>query len=312
MRLNSRLYKTVSQEDFAKFKFKVVREYVYITDNDIKVIKEQPFENNNNKKIFQLIDEDYEWNPKEQSLYLSLKISMENVNELFEENGCCCKDAVLGIGLVWKPEKSKIKRCKKLFTFDAQTEKINKEIKDIELPNISSNVDFYFIIYISKAGSDIENTFIANEEGMIIYSEHFWSLIVDGSGSIFPINEIENEGGPVWSYVCDFVDITEDPFDIDHIRIEINKAHPSYSLIHPKSVNYSQAYVNEIISNAIIMIIIDVREKMDSKMIDLNEECEYGSILNVFKYFNDKLGFKINDRYDLLAHSIKTFFDKEI
>ena len=51
---------------------------------------------------------------------------------------------------------------------------------------------------------------------------------------------------------------------------------------------------------------------MDAKMIDLNEECEYGSILNVLKYFNDKLGFKINDRYDLLVQSIKTFFDKEI
>ncbi len=276
------------------------------------MIREQPFENTSNKKIFQLVDDDYEWNPKEQSLFLTLKIKMNNVSSLFGKSGSCYKDATLGVGLVWKPEKSRIKRCKKLFEIDSSNNSIDCIVKDIELPNISSNVDFNIVIYISKPGSVDGNPFFANEEGMILYSELLWTIIMEGNGSIFPVYEIEDEGGPIWSYYCDVIDITDEPFDREHIEIRINTKHPSYSMVHPKSPTYSQAYVNEILSSALAVIILDLRSKQENNLIDLSEECERGSILEALKYFSDKLGFKINDNYNSLLNSIKTFFDKEI
>ena len=100
-------------------------------------------------------------------------------------------------------------------------------------------------------------------------------------------------------------------FDMNHIKIDINTKHPAYSMIHPKSPTYSQAYVNEILSNAITMIIVDLKSKQNNNTIDLDEECDQGTILAVLKYFSDKLGFKINDNYNSLLESIKTFFDKE-
>lgn len=309
---NSRLYKTISQSEFSNLNFKIKREYAYITDSDIKFIKEQSFENVSNKKIFQLVDDDYEWNPKEQSLYLSVNISLDNINSLFGKNGSCYEDSTLGVGLVWKPDKSRIKRCKKLCELTAKENKANVTIKDIELPNISSNVDFYLVIYISNAGKINGLPFFANEEGMILYQELIWSIIIDGNASIFPVYEIENENGPIWSYYCDVIDIAEDPFDMEHIRIDINKSHPAYNMIHPKSPTYSQAYVNEILSTAMAMIILDLRSKQTGNIIDLDEESEQGSILSVLKYFSDKLGFKINDNYNSLVESIKVFFDKEI
>ncbi len=313
MRINSRLYKTISNDDFSNLNLKISREYVYITDNDVKVIKEQPFENTNSKKIFQLVDDDYEWNPKEQSLLLTLNLEMNNVSTLFGKNGSCYKDAVLGVGLVWKPEKSRIKRCKKLFEITAIDDSINYTIKDIELPNISSNVEFNLVIYITKPGSLDGKPFFANEEGMILYTELLWTIIMEGNGSIFPVFEREEENGPIWSYYCDDItDIADDFFDSEHVGIIINKMHPSYAMIHPKSPTYSQAYVNETLSSAIAFIILDLRSKQENNLIDLNEECERGSILEVLKYFSDKLGFKINDNYNTLLNSIKMFFDKEI
>lgn len=309
---NSRLYKTISQDEFSHLNFKIKREYAYLTDSDVKPINEQSFENISNKKVFQLVDDDYEWNPKEQSLFLSVTISFDNISSLFGLNGAAYEDSILGVGLVWKPEKSRIKRCKKLCELDAKNNKISMTVKDIELPNISSNVDFYLVIYISKAGTSNGRSFVANENGMILYQELLWTIIIEGNGSIFPVYEVEKENGPIWSYYCDFSDIAEDAFDMEHIRIEINKKHPSYNMIHPKSPTYSQAYVNEILSTAVAMIILDIRSKQVDYKIDLNEECDQGTILNVLKYFSDKLAFKINDNYNSLVESIKIFFDKEI
>lgn len=312
MKINSKLYKTISNNEFSNLDFKIKKDYAYVTDNDVKFVREQPFENTSNKKIVQLIDDDYEWNPKEQSLFLTLNIKMNNVSSLFGKEGSCYKDATLGVGLVWKPEKSRIKRCKKLFEFNSSNNLIDCTVKDIELPNISSNVDFNVVIYISKPGSVDGNPFFANEEGMILYNELLWTIIMEGNGSIFPVYEIEDEGGPIWSYYCDVIDITEDSFDREHIEIRINTKHPSYSMVHPKSPTYSEAYVNEILSSALAVIILDLRSKQENNLIDLSEECERGSILEVLKYFSDKLGFKINDNYNSLLNSIKTFFDKEI
>lgn len=308
---NTRLYKTISQNEFSKLDFKIKKEYVYITDSDIKEIKEQSFDNVSSKKIFQLVDEDYEWNPREQNLYLSVNISMDNIKSLFGECGSTFEDSILGLGLVWKPEKSRIKRCKKLCELSINCNKTNVTINNIELQNISSNVDFYLVIYIVKAGSKNGSTFFANETGMILYQELLWTIIVEGNGSIFPIFEVEKDNSPIWSYYCDTADIAEDSFDMEHIRIEINKKHPSYNMLHPKSPTYSQSYENEILSNAIAMIILDIRSKQSDGIIDLNEECDQGTILNALKYFSDKLGFKINDNYSSLIESIKVFFDKE-
>jgi hypothetical protein len=83
-------------------------------------------------------------------------------------------------------------------------------------------------------------------------------------------------------------------------------------MLHPKSMTYSPAYVNETLSSALTFVILDLRSRQENNLIDLNEECEKGSILEVLKYFSDKLGFKINDDYNSLLYSIKTFFDKEI
>ena len=70
--------------------------------------------------------------------------------------------------------------------------------------------------------------------------------------------------------------------------------------------------MNEILSSALTMIIIDIRSKQDNNVIDLEEDGEEGSILTVVKYFNDTLKFKINGTYNELLESVKTFFDKEM
>lgn len=312
MKLATKLYKCLSQKDFESLGIRVSRQYFYFADGEKKTINEQPFQNDNSKNVFQLIDDDYEWNPKEQSLFLDISLKITDTSLLFGKDGFCSPDTILGIGLVWKPEKSRIKSCAKLGEISADDKTIDINRKDIELRNISSNVGFNLAIYVVKPSSNSVNPFLANEEGMVLYSGRLWNIIIEGNGSIFPIYEINDEGGPIWSYYCDFVDIADDSFDLDHIKININKKHPAYNLLSPKSPTYSQEYVNEILSSALAMIIIDIRSKQENNLIDLEDDGTEGSILNVMKYFSNTLKFKVNGDYNELLRSIKAFFDKEM
>ena len=130
----------------------------------------------------------------------------------------------------------------------------------IELENISSNVTFKLFFYITKSGTKNGSPYFGNEPGIILFEESLWTIIVDGEGSIFPIYEIEDVNAPLWSYICDVDDVSEDNFDDDHISIIINRKHPLYECVHPKSTAYNSLVLNEMMSSAVSNIIMTIRK----------------------------------------------------
>ena len=310
MNNNTRMYKTLSSSEIAKLGIKIDRNYYYITENDIKEIKEQKFDNTSHEKIYQLIDEDYEWNPKIHSLIMDISVSLKDCSSIFGTNGSCYEDSIVGVGLTWKTDKSKIKRCIKICEITKDSKDITVPVNSIKLDDVSSNITFKVFFYIVSPGKTNGIKYFGNEQGIILHEQVMWTIIINGTGSIFPIIEIEDEG-PLWTYMCDIDDICEDYFDNEHIEIRINTKHPAYEFIHPKSQTYNVYFLNELMSNAIATIIMDIRSKQSNGKIDLDEDFESGSILQAIKYFNDKLNFDINGSYDNLLKTVKEYFDKE-
>lgn len=312
MNSNARLYKTLSSEELASLKLKIDRKYSYCTESDVKELKEQAFEgNNSNSKVFQLVDEDYEWDPKVHSLFLDIVLSIKNPSIIFGKNGSCYEDAVIGVGLTWKSEKSKIKNCIKLGEITKTSNSLEFVKSAIELENLSSNATFRLIFYIVKPGTKNGNKFFANQAGMVILDQIAWTIIVEGESSIFPIYEVADDNGPLWSFSCDFYDITDDLFDKEHVKVLINTRHPAYAMVNLKSPQFNEMFMNEIMSNAVAAIIVAIRDKLPNNHVDLSLDCENGSILQALKYFKDKLDFDINGSLESLTNSIKKFFDKE-
>ena len=69
-----------------------------------------------------------------------------------------------------------------------------------------------------------------------------------------------------------FDDITEDYFDNDHIQIIINKKHPAYEFIHPKSENYNSYFLNDVMASAMSRYI--VQKYVNSTYIDTIENTD--------------------------------------
>lgn len=312
MNKNARLYKTISSDELSKMNLSINRKYSYCTQEDVKELKEQAFEGDASSNSFQLIDNDYEWNPKINSLFLDLNVNITNPSIIFGLQGSCYDDAIIGVGITWKSEKSKIKNCYKLGEITNTSNPIEFAHNAIEIDNLNSNTTFKLIFYIVKPGTKNGSKYFANEAGMVILEQIVWTIIVEGEGSVFPIFEIADEKGPLWSFNCDFYDITQDAFDKDHIQIFLNTKHPAYSMIHPKSPNYNLAFVREVLSNALASIVLEIRSAQSNNTVDLDLDCEKESILQVLKFYSEKLNFDINGSYSSLVSSIKKYFDKGV
>lgn len=312
--MSNRLYKIIDSDLLEKINIYSKRDYYYKVNGIKKIITESNFKNSCNNNQVQLIDDEAEWNNKMQSLFLNCTLTIEHANRLFGE--VCCLDAKLGIGLEWKPENSKIKHCVKFGEFSKNDENYQFTKQNIEINNVNSNINFKWIIYIIDPGNINIKKCFGNQEGLILGNGLLWSIIINGNGSIFPIFEETNPNGPLWSFNCDFDDIAEDEFKEENIKIILNKSHKGYQYIQPKSSNYNEQMFLELISNAITILIITIKNKNEENgngdSIDFKKNGSKGSILNVLKYFNDTLKFKINGSINELQESIKLYFDKGV
>ena len=311
MKSISKMYKTFSNDEIKQLNIKINRLYYYNSEEDIKFITETSFENVSSQNMFQLVDDNYEWDAKLDSLFLDIDVEINNCNCLFGIDGSCYEDAIIGVGLSWKAEKSRIKRCVKLGQITKTDSIVNLDLKKIELENISSNVEFRIFFYIIKPGKIGGNPYFGNEEGLVLYDYSAWTIVVEGNGSIFPVVEIDDSSKPLWDIFVDCSQIDEDFFDDDHVRLILNKKHPLYSLIQPKSENYNHLVFNEIISSAITLIVLNIRKTQENDYFDLNMDYATCSILQAICYFSSNLDFKVNGTYSELLCSIKKFFDKE-
>lgn len=310
--MNNRLYKTIDRETLDKLNIVIKRNYYYYNSDNIKKnIEEIQFDKYTN--VFKLEDPDFEWNNKMHSLYIDIELSMNNTNLLFDS--FCCKDAILGIGIEWKPEKSRIRNCKKIGELCNNIDNYNFKVEKILIDDLNSNVDFSWLIYVAKPGNDNSRKMYGNSRGLILGDGPLWKIIVEGEGSVFPIREISLQNEPLWSYYCDFDDIYEDSFSDENIKIIINKNHRLYQYIHHSNPKFDKNVFIEVLSSALVMLILEIKNKnkenRDEYNIDFSKKGQKNSIYSVLKYYNDTFNFNINGTMDEMFYSIKLFFERK-
>lgn len=308
--MNNNLYKMLSKDNFSKLNVKINREYYYYSSTGERfTLEEVIFKNENKNNLFQLMDDASQWDPKTKGVYVNINLNLENLDSLFGPSNYVFDDAKIGVGIVWVAEKSRYKHCVKLLDLT----RFNKNLtvnKSFYIENISSNVMFSLIFYISNPGTYGGNKFFANEKGMVIYEEEMWTLIVSGEGSIFPIYDIEAPKDVLRTYEVDVDDITENPFDGDHISIKLNKSHANYKYLNYNDELFNEGYFKEVLSSAMSFIILELRKNEADDKFNFTKSYEKDSILSVLKYFNDKLNIDVNGNYSKILVDFKRFFDK--
>lgn len=138
-------------------------------------------------------------------------------------------------------------------------------------------IDFDFFIFLMEVNS--HGTFQAHNMGTRLTEESLtsYSLIVDGDGSMFPIVEVENAGGPVWSLEADWSDVLVDSFDTSNVRLKLNTKHKRYKDLTEEKNETNRFLMTEILSSAMALIVQKAIFEDDVEIEEM-ENAEPGSV----------------------------------
>ena len=164
--------------------------------------------------------------------------------------------------------------------------------KKFKRDELRGEVKIGFFFYL-KSVKKIHQ-FQADRPGMTLSDGNFFEtcLIVDGSGSAFPITETEIPCGPLWQMRKHWDDPCIDPFNASSVEVELNSIHPIFKQLVgsvDKNSGTGKALMESIIKQAIAMIIFEAVSEMnntdgDSWNFDMAAK---GSVLEIVGYWVD-------------------------
>lgn len=265
-------------------------------------------------EYLQITDERCEWVPDNYDLCFSRSYTINNPMFLFGENGVACEDAELGLALLWTSKSSNQRGVKVISGFKRIVDKpIHFEIEFSFPPaQMKGSINLQTILFLKSPGKARKNEMhLANSAGIILGSLDQSVIIIDGSGSVFPIVEVEEASQPLWWVSCDWNDPQVDTFEEENIKICLNKAHQNYNLLKLEDGLKGSPLLIEIIASAIQIIIHKVKDTGCWEEIVAGQNIEPGSIAHAVYYFINTFEWK-TDSPENLALTIRKYFDVRV
>ena len=306
------LFPTLNDELFGKIRYQVSQyEFYYIREEQENFLRTEEIENGS--MINKLMDDEGIWSPDEYNLCIRRKYSLRTYQCLFGENGIACSNAILGLALMWTSSDSKQRGVVPIGD-------ISNSLKDLELildyefiqAQLRGLVEFTTIVYIKNVGTPSwEEEHLANEYGCILGELDKFIIKLDGTGSVFPMYEVNEIGQPLRYVKCDWDDPTYEQFS-ECISININTAHKNYKYLDKKKRTFNEQLLKEIIASALVLIITKLKgqeDYWDETMSGNN--LETGSVSEAIYYFVNTLEWDVSTP-ETISLSIRKFFDQRM
>ncbi|QRY35698.1 hypothetical protein [Bacillus sp. PDNC022] len=252
-----------------------------------------------------LSNEDDSWDYVEKGFGLSGNLKLGCPSSLFGPTQLVNSDAELGIAMQWLSKQSSQRGVIPVGTITSTT--LNGLIIPIDyyFPNdkLFGEVYISIVIYLKKAS---RNGMHGQSQlpGTILGKLVEWAIILDGSGSTFPIVLVNEPDKPLWYVDFNYTEPLVEPFDKEYIAIYLNKAHVAFPSIQNPKTKLDQALYVEFLASALQLILQNLMECPDWYDIQDGRNCEEGSIGQVMHYFKTTLNWDF-DTPEKLAMSLR-------
>lgn len=277
-------------------------EFFYIDENGLKQALNQ-IENYEYKTL--LRNDDDSWDYVEKGFGLTGNVTLGRTSSLFGSTQLVNSDAELGIALQWLSKQSSQRGVIPLATISSSIP------NDLIVP-----IDYYFqkdklfgevhislVFYLKKASRNSTRG-QAQLPGTILGKLVEWVVILDGSGSTFPIVIVNEPDKPLWYVDFNYSEPLVEPFDKEYIAIYLNKAHVAFQSIQKPKTKLDEALYVEFLAGALQIILQNLMESSDWQDIQEGRNCEEGSIGQVMYYFKTTLNWDF-DTPEKLAMSLR-------
>lgn len=266
--------------------------------NENHEFKELEITDETNGVIF-INEIDDKWSPLNNELTIEQQFTIKHPALFFGENSVTANENKIGLGVHIHSKTSNIQYKKAIQSFGRRREPIeltfNHTFNKNELRG-SINIDFFLYLDDKITVYPLQ----AQEKGMILSDGLILSLelVVDGDGSIFPIREVQDKKGPLWSIEKNWADPIDDPFDINHVAIKLNTEHSLFNQIIEDKSRAASYIMNDIIIQSMVLIIYEVIV-IDEINIEEYVGLEGNSILAVVKYWITTFEVDITDIFTI-------------
>lgn len=262
-----------------------------------------------------ITDKNGTWTPDDYNIGIRRTFECASCINLFGPNGIACRSAIIGVALMWSSYESR-QRGTIAFGEIHNEHKIQQFDLDytFNVAQLRGKVEFKIVLYIKEPGiPENDEKFLANQRGYLLGAiDDELMLILDGSGSLFPIYEENKIGGPLWRVTCDWEDPLYDLFG-ESVKIYLNKKHPSFKYIDNKNKQkFNMQLFQEIIASAMTVIVMKLKSEEETwAIIEQGSNIQRGSLAEVITYNRETLGWK-TDKPESLSLSIREYFEKRM
>lgn len=312
MAANVSLFPVITDDLLGKIRFQTSPfELYYIRDDQEFVLRAEEIESSTT--VHKVVDEEGIWSPDDYNLCLRRRYSLRTYQCLFGENGIVCKTAVLGLAVMWTSSDSKQRGVIHIGDIENTPRdlelKLNQEFPEAQL---RGTVEFTTILYLKKAGDPLwDEGHLANEYGCLLGELDKFVIKLDGTGSVFPIYEINEPGQPLWYVKCNWDDPTYEQFS-DCVYININTAHKNYKYLDKTKRTFDEQLLKEIMASALILIITKLKEQENYWVATTTgNDLQSGSVSEAIYYFIDTLEWDVSSP-EAMSLSIRKFFDQRM
>lgn len=288
--------------------------FSYFYEGESRELKADPTEKHGYKSEYlNIVDEMSEWVPDYYDLFFNRSYVINNPVFLFGPNGLACRNAEIGLALLWTSKTSNQRGVEVIESFrnDRKPVSVRHHFK-FGQGRMKGNLSFRTVLFIKDPGvPDSDEQHLAGSSGMIVGTLDEYVIYLDGSGSAFPIVEVREPSQPLWWVSCDWADPLTDAFEEENVKICINKAHANYKFLNAEGGMNNSPLFKEILSGALGIIIQKAKSSDYWEDIMSGNYVETGSVAQAIKYFIDTFEWEVNSP-EKLALSIRADLDVRI
>ncbi len=312
MAANIALFPMINDELLGKIRFQTsTYELFYIRDDQEFPLCAEEVESS--VTVHKVIDEEGIWSPDDYNLGVRRRYSLRTYQCLFGENGIACKNAVLGLALMWTSADSKQRGVLPIGDIENSARDLELTLNhEFTLAQLRGEVEFTTVIYIKSAGTPLwDEEHLGNEYGCLLGELDRFIIKLDGTGSVFPIYEIQEYGQPLWYVKCDWDDPTYEPFS-ECVSININTAHKNYKYLDKTKRTFDEQLLKEIMASALNIIITKLKEQDNYwEATTIGDDLHSGSVSEAVYYFINSLEWDVSTP-EAMSLTIRKFFDQRM
>lgn len=312
MAVDISLYPTLNEDMLEKMRVQTSFYELYYVRNDQEYpLRCETIDGSNT--LNKVIDDEGIWNPDDYNLCIKRNYTFRTYQCLFGETGIVCRNAILGVALMWTSADSKQRGVIPIGDIENSSREINMNLNyEFSVAQLRGDVDFTTILYLKIAGTPLKNEeHLANEYGCLLGEIDKFTIRLDGNGSVFPMYEIHEPSQTLWYVKCDWDDPTYEQFS-ECVSIYVNTAHKNYKFLDKTKRTFDEQLLKEIMSSALIIVIAKLKEQKSYwENTLMGDNLQKGSVSEAVYYFVNTLEWDVSN-FETMSLSIRKFFDQRM